>query len=68
MMTPEKETALREYLMGKSVKELIDLIVGAQDELQEAKDIRRRFKQIINLCKDPESRRKPGRPKRADSQ
>lgn len=63
-MTPEKETALREYLMGKTVKELIDLIVAAQDELQEAKEVRRRFKQIINLCKDPEQRSKQGRPKK----
>ena len=62
-MTPEKETALREYLLGKSVKELIDLIVAAQDELQEAKEIRRRLMMIRNICLDPEERRKPGRPK-----
>lgn len=63
MMTPEKETALREYLLGKSVKELIDLIVAAQDELQEAKEIRRRMLQIRNLVLEPEERRKPGRPR-----
>ena len=62
-MTPEKETALREYLLGKSVKELIDLIVAAQDELQEAKEIRRRLMMIRNICLDPEERRKPGRPR-----
>lgn len=62
-MTPEKETALREYLLGKSVKELIDLIVAAQDELQEAKEIRRRMLQIRNLVLEPEERRKPGRPR-----
>lgn len=67
MMTPEKETALREYLLGKSVKELIDLIVAAQDELQEAKEIRRRLMQIRNLCLDPEQRAKPGRPRKNNS-
>lgn len=65
-MTPEEKNTLREALLGKSVKELIEMLVEAQEELQEAKQIRRRFKQIINLCKDQEERARPGRPPKKD--
>lgn len=61
-MTPEEKNTLREILLGKSVKELIEMLVDAQEELQEAKQIRRRFSQIKNLLKDPEERNRPGRP------
>lgn len=61
-MTPEEKNTLREALLGKSVKELIEMLVEAQEELQEAKQIRRRFSQIQNLIKDPQDRKKPGRP------
>lgn len=64
-MTPEEKNTLREILLGKSVKELIEMLVDAQEELQEAKQIRRRFNQIQNLLKDPQDRKKPGRPKKA---
>ena len=64
-MTPEEKNTLREALLGKSVKELIEMLVDAQEELQEAKQIRRRFKQIQNLLRDPDERAKPGRPKKA---
>ena len=62
-MTPEEKNTLREALLTKSVKELIEMLVEAQEELQEAKQIRRRFSQIKNLLKDPEERNHPGRPK-----
>jgi hypothetical protein len=65
-MTPEEKNTLREALLGKSVKELIEMLVEAQEELQEAKQIRRRFKQIQNLLRDPEERAKPGRPPKKD--
>lgn len=62
-MTPEQRTALRENLYNKSVKELVEALIDSYDELEEAKQIRRRFKQIQNLLLDPEERKKPGRPR-----
>lgn len=62
-MTPEQRTALRENLFNKSVNELVETILDCYDELEEAKQIRRRMLQIRNLCLDPDQRRKPGRPK-----
>ena len=62
-MTPEQRTALRENLFNKSVNELVETILDSYDELEEAKQIRRRFAQIKNLLKDPEERNRPGRPK-----
>ena len=61
-MTPEQRTAIRENLYNKSVKELVEALLDCYDELEEAKQIRRRFKQIQNLLLDPEERKKPGRP------
>ena len=63
-MTDDQKQALRETLLSRPVKELIEIIVEAQEELMEAKNLRRRLKQIENLCKDPEQRNKPGRPKK----
>ena len=63
-MTPEQKDALRENLLGKSVRELIEMLIQAQEEIDEAKQIRRRFMQIQNLLKDPDERRKQGRPKK----
>ena len=64
MLTEDQKQALRENLMGKSVRELIETILECYDELDEAKQIRRRFMQIKNLLKDPEERSKPGRPRK----
>lgn len=63
-MTDAEKNALRESLMGKSVRELIEMLIVAQEEVEEAKQIRRRFKQIVNLCLEPEQRAKPGRPRK----
>ena len=63
-MTPEQKDALRENLLSKSVRELIEMLIQAQDEIDEAKQIRRRFAQIQNLLKDPDQRSKPGRPRK----
>lgn len=62
IMTPDQKNALRENLLSKSVRELINIIIEQQEEVEEAKQIRRRFMQIKNLLKDPEERSKPGRP------
>ena len=64
IMTPEQKDALRENLLGKSVRELIEMLIQAQEEIEEAKQIRRRFAQIQNLLKDPDQRSKPGRPRK----
>ena len=63
-MTPEQREAIRANLFNKSVNELVETILDCYDELEEAKQIRRRFAQIKNLLKDPEERKKPGRPKK----
>lgn len=64
MLTEEKKNALVETLMSKSVRELINIIIEQQEEIEEAKQIRRRFKQIVNLCLEPDERAKRGRPKK----
>ena len=58
----EQKNALRENLMGRSVRELIDIIISQQEELQEAKEIRSTLMKVRNLVTPPELRRKPGRP------
>lgn len=63
-MTPDQKNALRENLMGKSVRELINIIIEQQEDIEEARQIRRRFAQIQNLLKDPDQRSKPGRPRK----
>lgn len=62
MLSEEQKNALRETLYNKSIRELVEMLIAMQEEVDEAKQIRRRFKQIQNLLKDPEERRKPGRP------
>ena len=52
-MTPDQKEALRENLLGKSVRELIEMLIAAQEEIEEAKQIRRRFMQIRNLLLEP---------------
>ena len=63
-MTEEQKNALRENLLGKSVRELIEMLIQAQEEVEEAKQIRRRFSQIKNLLLDPDERKRPGRPQK----
>lgn len=62
MLSEEQKNALRETLYNKSIRELVEMLISMQEEVDEAKQIRRRFKQIQNLLKDPEERRRPGRP------
>lgn len=64
MMTEEQKNTLRETLYNKSVRELIDIIIEQQDEILEAKQLRRRFMQIRNLLLEPDERRKQGRPRK----
>lgn len=61
-MTDEQKNALRENLLGKSVRELIEIIINSQEEVEEAKQLRRRFMQVRNLLLDPDQRKRPGRP------
>lgn len=63
-MTEEQKNAVRENLMNKSVRELITIIIEQQEEVEEAKTIRRRFMQIRNLVLEPEERRRQGRPRK----
>lgn len=65
MMTEDQKNAIRETLYNKSVRELVEMLIDAQEELEEAKQLRRRMMQIRNLVLDPEERRKPGRPKKS---
>lgn len=67
-MTPEQREAIRTNLFNKSVNELVEALLDSYDELEEAKQIRRRFKQIQNLLLDPDQRRKPGRPSKKEKQ
>lgn len=63
-MTEEQKNAVRENLMNKSVRELITIIIEQQEEVEEAKTIRRRFMQIRTLVLDKEERRRQGRPRK----
>lgn len=63
-MTEEQKNAVRENLMNKSVRELITIIIEQQEEVEEAKTIRRRFLQVRNLVLEPEERRRQGRPRK----
>ena len=67
-MTPEQRAAIKENLFNKSVNELVETILDCYDELEEAKQIRRRMMQIRNLLLDPEERRKPGRASKKEKQ
>lgn len=63
-MTEEQKNAVRENLLNKSVRELINIIIEQQEEVEEAKTIRRRFLQVRNLVLEPEERRRQGRPRK----
>ena len=63
-MTEEQKNARREYYYSKSIKELVEMLIEAEDELTEARSLRRRLIQIRNLALDPEERSKPGRPRK----
>lgn len=62
-MTEEQKNEIRQVLYNKSVRELIEMIVVMQEEVEEAKKIRRRFLQIRNLVLEPAERSRPGRPR-----
>lgn len=62
-MTEEQKNEIRQVLYNKSVRELIEMIVVMQEEVEDAKKIRRRFMQIRNLVLEPAERSKPGRPR-----
>lgn len=63
VMTEEQKNEIRQVLYNKSVRELIEMIIVMQDEVEEAKKIRRRFLQIRNLVLEPAERSRPGRPR-----
>lgn len=63
-MTEEQKNAVRENLMNKSVRELITIIIEQQEEVEEAKTIRRRFMQIRTLVLEKDERGPRGRPKK----
>ena len=60
----EQKNALRDVLYNKSVKELVDIIIQDQEEIQEAKQFRSIVIKVRNLVTPPDERRKPGRPKK----
>ena len=62
MLSEDQKNARRELLYGKSVRELVEMIIQAEEELMEAKEIRRTLLQVRNLVTPKEERRKPGRP------
>jgi hypothetical protein len=64
MLTDAQKDALRDNLLSKSVRELINIIIEQQEDIEEARQIRRRFMQIRNLLLEPGERRKQGRPKK----
>ncbi len=64
-MTEDQKNAIRETLYNKSVRELVEMLLNAQEELEEAKQLRRRMMMIRNLVLEPDERRKPGRPKKS---
>ena len=64
-MTEDQRNAIRENLYNKSVRELVEMLLNAQEELEEAKQLRRRMMMIRNLVLEPDERRKPGRPKKS---
>jgi len=66
-MTSENKQALTKALMKKTVGELINIIIMQEEELEEAKILRRRMIQIRNLILSPEERRSPGRPRRGET-
>ena len=64
MLTEDQKNALREALYSKSIRELVEMIIDQQEELQEAKTLRSRMMKIRNLVLEPGERNKPGRPRK----
>ena len=65
-MTEDQKNAIRETLYNKSVRELVEMLLNAQEELEEAKQLRRRLVKIKNLVLEPEERRRQGRPRKGE--
>ena len=63
-MTEEQKNALRDVLYNKPVRELVEIIIQDQEEIQEAKQFRSIVIKVRNLVTPPDERRKPGRPKK----
>ena len=63
-MTEEQKNAIRENLYNKSVRELVEIIISQQEELQEAKEIRSTLMKVRNLVTPKEERRPQGRPRK----
>lgn len=62
-MSPEERTARTEVLYGKSVRELIEIILSQEEEIQEAKVFRSKLIKIRNILSEPDEKRRQGRPK-----
>ena len=65
-MTEDQKNALREQLYSKPIRELVELVVQAMEEVQEAKEIRRTLNQIRNLCTPKDERKPQGRPRKQE--
>lgn len=65
-MTEEQKAALRDQLYGKSIRELVNIIIAQEEEILEAKNLRARFVKIKNLVLEPEERRRQGRPRKGE--
>ena len=63
-MTQEQKNAIRENLYNRSIRELVEIIINQQEELVEAKEIRRTLMQVRNLVTPKDERRKQGRPRK----
>lgn len=58
----EKRAAKRAQLYEKSVKELVDLILYLEDELEKAKVWRSKLIKIRNIVTPQDQKRRQGRP------
>ena len=63
-MTEDQKQSLRDNLYNKTVRELVEIIVQAQEELIEAKEIRSTLMKVRNLVTPKEERNRPGRPRK----
>lgn len=66
-MTPDEKNKLIEKLYNLPVSQLVQMIIDAQEEVQESKELKRRMLQIRNIVLDKEERRRPGRPSKGES-
>lgn len=62
MMTMNQERV--DQLLGKPVKDLVEMIIRYEEELDVMKDYRKRLVQIRNIATDPDERRPKGRPRK----